>query len=311
MLRWLILPFLMLIGMQQVMAADDSATLKALRKDLSSGSLEPVILRQSLAPLPDPVLQQWLADVPVSRFAITGFNENDQRFAARVRLHFADGGFTYVRIEGKPGPDYALTEWHDYASGLRLSELVALAPWFREKEGRAFLALLSRAPDSDELGKYVAQHPAAAALWLAQCSGQSCEQQATSHQPESSGPTLWAWRQVFAQGERQTAKALQQALENALGDDPYFWLMTGHYALDSQHCDWVATELQSAALRHHLAILSDVALQCYLAGSGATQGGTEFLDALSEQLGRSLVEAAIQRHYHLQALPVPDKLQSW
>ena len=114
---------LLLFLLAQTVSAD-SRTLATLRADLASGSLQPVLARQALVPVPDRVVARWVQDVDIKQFAITGFNENRERFAARVRLLFADGDVGFLRLEGEPGARYRLTEWYDYSSGLQLSELV-------------------------------------------------------------------------------------------------------------------------------------------------------------------------------------------
>lgn len=76
---------LLLFLLAQTVSAD-SRTLATLRADLASGSLQPVLARQALVPVPDRVVARWVQDVDIKQFAITGFNENRERFAARVRL---------------------------------------------------------------------------------------------------------------------------------------------------------------------------------------------------------------------------------
>ncbi|WP_303759859.1 hypothetical protein [Alcanivorax jadensis] len=43
----------------------DSTTLQALRADLASGSLKPVLARQALIPIPDQQIAGWVQDVNI------------------------------------------------------------------------------------------------------------------------------------------------------------------------------------------------------------------------------------------------------
>ena len=137
-------------------AVAGSATLQALRADLASGSLKPVLARQALVSIPDKLLARWVQDIPIEQFAITGFNQNRARFAARVRLHFVDGRVGFLRLEGEPGPDYRLTGLYDYSSGLELSELIAYGDQFNHGQGKAFLTMLHKRPDAPELATLAA-----------------------------------------------------------------------------------------------------------------------------------------------------------
>ncbi len=81
---------------------DNSNTLSQLRADLSQGQLDVLLQRQDIVPLPASTIKPLVQAQPIDRFAITGFNESDSRFAARVRLHFPGGGISFLRLEGTP-----------------------------------------------------------------------------------------------------------------------------------------------------------------------------------------------------------------
>ncbi|WP_372635417.1 hypothetical protein [Alcanivorax jadensis] len=286
----------------------DSTTLQALRADLASGSLKPVLARQALIPIPDQQIARWVQDVNIEQFAITGFNENRARFAARVRLHFADGGIGFLRLEGEPGEDYRLTEWYDYSSGLQLSDLIAYGARFNSGQGKAFLAMLQNRPGSPELASLAAGRPVLQALWLAQCSDKPCEDQALAAQEPTNKPALWQLEKPLA-SDQDHYRQISKQLHDALGDDPYLWWLKGQLALLQQRCEWVQADLEQAWQRHpEHRLLADVALQCYLA---VEQGGTEFLDQLSVALGADTVSAAIGNYYQQQGAPVPAIYQPW
>lgn len=287
----------------------DSHTLQALRADLASGSLKPVLARQALLPLPDWVLVRGVQDTRISRFAITGFNENSGRFAARVRLHFAGGGVGFLRLEGKPGHRYRLTDWYDYSSGLRLSELVALRDDLTQGQGKAFLSALHEDPGSAALDTLAAGKPALLALWLAQCNGRPCEAQALSAQVANDNPTLWQLKKALSASGRSHYRKISAQLHAALGDDPYLWWLEGQFALKGQRCDWTYASLRQAWQRHSdTPSLADVTLQCYL---HLQPPGTDLLSALSDSLGASTLAAAIRHYYQQRGIPVPAAYQPW
>lgn len=287
----------------------DSRTLQALRADLASGSLKPVLARQALLPVPDRVLARWVQDAPIDRFAITGFNENRERFAARVRLHFTDGGVGFLRLEGKAGADYRLTEWYDYSSGLQLSELVAYGDGFNQARGKEFLAMLQDQPDSPELAALASGQPSLLALWLAQCSGQPCEAQALHAQLATDMPALWQLKKTFMGSDLNHYRQISGKLHEAIGDDPYLWWLEGQQALRHQRCGWVNASLQQAWQRHPgNRLMADVALQCFLAVS---QQETAFLDKLSASLGADTLAAAIRGYYLQQDVSMPALYQPW
>jgi len=287
----------------------DSRTLQALRADLASGSLKPVLARQALLPVPDKVLARWVQDAPIDRFAITGFNETQARFAARVRLHFTDGGVGFLRLEGEPGARYRLTEWYDYSSGLQLSELVAYGDGFNKGKGKAFLATLQKNPESPELAELGANEPALLALWLAQCSDQPCEAQALQAQAATGRPALWQLKNALIASDQNHYREVSGQLHQALGDDPYLEWLEGQLALSHQRCGWVHSSLRQAWQRHpDNRLLADVALQCYLA---VPQQGTAFLDTLSDSLGADTLAAAIRSYYQQQDVAIPAVYQPW
>ena len=289
-------------------AVAGSATLQALRADLASGSLKPVLARQALVSIPDKLLARWVQDIPIEQFAITGFNQNRARFAARVRLHFVDGRVGFLRLEGEPGPDYRLTGWYDYSSGLELSELIAYGDQFNHGQGKAFLTMLHKRPDAPELATLAADHPMLQALWLAQCSGKPCEEQALAAQAVTDKPALWQLEKAL-DADLEDYRKISQTLRGALGDDPYLWWLEGQQALLQQRCEWVQADLARAWQRHtEHRLLADVALQCYLATG---PGGTEFLDQLSAALGADTLSAAIRNYYQQQGTPVPTLYQPW
>ena len=299
---------LLLFLLAQTVSAD-SRTLATLRADLASGSLQPVLARQALVPVPDRVVARWVQDVDIKQFAITGFNENRERFAARVRLLFADGDVGFLRLEGEPGARYRLTEWYDYSSGLQLSELVSYGERFEAGKGKAFLTLLQDNPGAPELGDLGAGEPALLALWLAQCSGQPCEEQALAAQTATGKPALWQLTRALMVLDRNAYREISGQLHAALGDDPYLWWLEGQLALNHQRCDWAHSALRQAWRRHpDNRLLADVALQCHLATS---QPGTAFLGALSESLGADALAVAIRRYFQQQDASVPAAYQPW
>lgn len=290
-------------------AVADSRTLQTLRADLASGSLKPVLARQTLLPVPDSVLARWVQDVDIGRFAVTGFNENRERFAARVRLHFADGGVGFLRLEGEPGAHYRLTEWYDYSSGLQLSELVAYGDGFNQGQGKAFLTILQEHPDSRELATLAAGQPALLALWLAQCNGHPCEAQALPAQAATDKPALWQLKKAFMASDQNHYRGISGQLHEALGDDPYLWWLEGQLALNNQRCSWVGASLRKAWQRHpDNRLLADVALQCFLA---VPQQGTAFLTRLSASLGAETLAVAIRGYYQQQDDLIPAAYQPW
>lgn len=287
----------------------DSRTLQALRADLASGSLKPVLARQALLPVPDRVVERWVQDAHIDRFAITGFNENRERFAARVRLHFMDGGVGFLRLEGEPDARYRLTDWYDYSSGLQLSELVAYGDGFNKRQGKAFLTMLQKNPAAPELAELAAGEAALLTLWLAQCSGEPCETQALPAQLTTGKPALWQLKKALMASEQNDYQEISEQLHVALGDDPYLWWLEGQLALIHQRCDWSHSSLRQAWERHRdNRLLADVALQCHLAMS---QRKTGFLDKLSESLGADILAAAIGSYYQQQEVSIPAVYQPW
>lgn len=306
-----------------VLATDQSATLDALRDDLSGGSLKPVLARQRIAPLPATLLEQWVADTLFQTFAITGFNDNGKRFAARVRLHFepvvpdAPGSITFVRMAGSSGTDYQLDAFFDYATGLDLDNLLSQRDWLVSRDGRAFLKTLSQSPHDPALATLAQGRKGVLPLWLAQCSGRDCEAAAMAAQEAGDRWTLWQLQRQIQRGNRPGYEQVFSGLRKALGDDPWLWQLAGLYARAYQQCDWIVAPLQKAWLRHreHRA-LADSALQCTL--SVLTPGetslgpqGTDFLTRLSHAIGPATLAQAIQAYYQGVASSPPGALNTW
>jgi len=287
-------------------------TLKALRAELANGGLAPVIAHHPLTTLPGVDLERLFADSHFQRFAITGYNSNGQRFAARVRLHFADGRVGFIRITGVPGREYRLEDLHDYTTGLSLAGLVAERRWLGSHEGKAFLEALGKTPESDTLAQLAGGRAAPLALWLAQCSGQPCEQTALEYQIEPTPPALWQLMVVSASSLPQTVAWLQKVL----GDDPWLAWLVGDAALARQMCPQVDTMLVTTWLRHQDNMsLADVALQCFLAtvsrDTVSNGPGNKFLDSLSDSLGAATLSAAIHQYFLRRDEAVPEALGDW
>lgn len=314
---------LMLVTLMAVMVtllatAQEPDTLAELRQDLGSGSLSPVLARQEIVNLPAEVLDHWLADTTFQGFAITGFNQNQERFAARVRLHYKDQESetaTFIRIAGRPGDDYTIDQFYDYGTGLDFSELASQAGWLKTQQGREFLTILSRDPASSELEALADGRAPFLALWLAQCSGQPCESKALNAQQPIDEPALWTLRRGFAWEDRDTAVSGLRGLRQKLGDDPWLWRIAGIYAHYYQHCDWIIKDLQGAWIASGGNALADIALQCTLSimehDENSTAAGTRFLVLLSETIGRERLSLAISAYYQQGQRPVPSEFSPW
>ncbi len=304
--------------------AEDSATLTALRADLSSGSLRPLLDRQRIIEIPDALQEQWLADSPFRSFAVTGFNENGQRFAARIRLHLISDDHedalptvTFIRVSGTPGSSYRIDQFHDYASGLDLAALEAEKAWLLSGEGKAFLAMLSQQPDNTALAPLARGRPAALALWLAQCMGRPCENTALTAQIPTDSPAFSHVQRGFMAGDQEQAADSIVELHRALGDDPWLWRTLGLQAHQYGHCQWVLDEMQRGWMEHpDNTPLADTTLQCTLATLDPEQQelddqGTAFMQRLSQQIGRDNLARAISEYYRQYPHPQPAALQAW
>lgn len=290
-------------------AMASSATLDSLRSDLSSGSLEPVLSRQALVSLPGDALSRWVTGTEIQRFAITGFNENRARFAARIRVHFRGGAVGFLRLEGEPGERYRLTDWYDYSSGLRLSELAELGTAMTKGKAADFLSLLHEEPGNAELAALGKDLPELLPLWLTHCTGAPCESLAVQGQNDYSEPALWQLQQVMGEGDHAHYRKVSGRLRLAIGDDPYLWWLEGQLALQHRRCGWLHDPLVQAWERHQPhSPLADAALQCFLA---ARSEGTVFLDRLSEAVGDESVAGAIRDYFARQDLSVPPIYQDW
>lgn len=289
--------------------AHSSDTLSQLRADLSQGQLRVLLKRQDIVPLPTPIIKLWVQAQPIDRFAITGFNESNSRFAARLRLHFPDGGISFLRLEGTPAEPYTLTDWYDYSSGLRLTALLKERRWLQSERGKAFLAALGKSPDASNVTDLAEGRPAALKLWLTQCLGKPCERIAATHQIESGQPMIWQLRRAISSGDMNQYQQQHRALINALGDDAYLWWLEGRYALSYQQCGWLGGPLRAAWQRHQsVTALADVALQCTLS---QTPESTDFGDTLTEQLTVKTVMDSVAAFFAAHRRPLPGTWQQW
>lgn len=304
--------------------ATETATLAAIRADLQAGSLQPLLSRQTIVRLPRVMLDKWLADIHFQSFAITGFNENGERFAARLRLHLEEkreagnqSGVTFIRVAGTPGANYTVDQFYDYTTGLDLETLQSRKEWLGSEHGAAFMSTLSRDPGSVSLGELAEGKGVALALWLAQCSGQPCESVALKAQVETAQPALWQLQRSFAEGDRAAVNIHLASLRSALGDDPWLWHIIGIYARHEGHCRWVKQAMQDAWRQQpNNRALADSTLQCTLASltdDNATLDakGTGFLDRLSEGIGSGNLSEAIDRYYQQHTRARPDALSPW
>lgn len=284
-------------------------TLSQLRGDLSQGQLGVLLQRQDIVRLPASAMKPWIQAQPIDRFAITGFNENEHRFAARVRLHFPDGDISFLRLEGTPAEPYTLTDWYDYSSGLRLTALLEEGRWLQSEAGRAFLSELGVSPDGPSVASLAEGRPAALKLWLTQCLGNPCERIAAAHQLESEQPMIWLLRRAIASGDMNQYQQQHAALLAALSDDPYLWWLEGQYALEYQQCAWLASPLRDAWQRHQDVLpLADVALQCSLSH---TPEQTAFGTALTQQLPVDTIIDSVTAFFAAHSRPVPESWQQW
>ncbi|MZR61809.1 hypothetical protein [Alcanivorax sp. DP30] len=308
----------------QSVYASETDTLAAIRADLQTGSLRPLLSRQTIVNLPQSLQEKWLAEVRFETFAVTGFNQNSERYAARVRLHLAEGegtdniaSVTFIRVAGTPGTQYTVDQFYDYATGLDLVSLRSQQAWLASRSGEMFMTTLSQDPGNPDLAKLAQGRAAPLALWLAQCSDKPCELAALQAQIDTGQPALWQLRKAFADNDRSAVDSQLSALRSALGDDPWFWQITGIYARHHQHCDWVVVPLQDAWKEQpNSRSLADSALQCSLAAipqnvETLDARGTVFLDRLSEQLGPQRLSAAIKRYYQHQQRVTPGALSPW
>lgn len=307
--------------------AQGSDTLSALKSDLATGSLKPLLARQSLLGLPEGILNRWLADSHFQQFAITGFNENGQRFAARLRLIFSNAaesggasGVTFIRLGGTSGADYRIDQFHDYVSGLDLGELVEEREWLLSTGGKRFLKTLSREPGSDALADMAGGRAVALSLWLAQCGARPCESTALQAQQATDTPAVWELQRAFIESDRDAQEAALASLRRVLGDDPWLWHLTGLYARQYGHCAWVAGRMQSVWLTQTAQQgnrqLADSTLQCTLAiitdnTAELDHQGTAFLDQLSQVTGQKALSRAIISYFKQQGRVCPDALGAW
>ena len=314
----LILASLLVVMVSPLVSAQETDTLSTLRQDLGSGSLRPVLERQDIVHFPAAVLDRWLADTSFQGFAITGFNQDRERFAARLRLqHRAQDSenVSFIRIAGRVGDDYTIDQFYDYGTGLDLSQLAKQAKWLKTAQGQQFLAMLSRDPGSAELEALADSRTPFLALWLAQCIGQPCESKALNAQLPIDEPAIWTLRRGFAWEDRDTALSSLRGLRQKLGDDPWLWRITGIYAHYYQHCDWIIKDLQEAWTASGSDALADSALQCTLSSmehdENSSSAGTHFLDRLSETIGRERLSRAINAYYLQDQRPVPSVFSPW
>ncbi|WP_231883920.1 hypothetical protein [Alcanivorax sp. HI0044] len=288
---------------------DNSNTLSQLRADLSQGQLGVLLQRQDIVPLPASTIKPWVQAQPIDRFAITGFNESDSRFAARVRLHFPDGAISFLRLEGAPANPYTLTDWYDYSSGMRLTALLEEGRWLQSEAGKAFLEALGESQNQARVANLAQGRPAALKLWLTQCLGKPCERIAVEHQLESEQPMVWLLRRAIASGGMDQYRQQHDALLTALGDDPYLWWLEGQYALEYQQCAWLASPLREAWLRHQeVLVLADVALQCTL---NHTPEKTAFGTALTRQLPVATIMDSVTAFFAAHNRSVPENWRRW
>lgn len=312
MLRWcstLSLFLSLLLVAVPAQSEDGDGTLSQLRSDLSQGQLDVLLQRQDIVRLPASTLKPWIQPQPIDRFAITGFNENDHRFAARVRLHFPDGNISFLRLEGTPAKPYTVTDWYDYSSGLRLTALLEERRWLQSEDGKAFLSELGESPDGPSVATLAEGRPAALKLWLTQCLGNPCERIAAAHQLESEQPMIWLLRRAIASGDTDQYRQQHAALLAALGDDAYLWWLEGQYALEYQQCGWLVSPLRDAWRRHQdVLALADVALQCSLSHMPEQ---TAFGVALTQQLSVDTIMDSVAAFFAAHNRPVPESWHQW
>jgi hypothetical protein len=286
-----------------------SEVLRQLRADLAQGQLNVLLQRQDIVRLPTVAIKPWVKAQSIDRFAITGFNENDRRFAARVRLHFPDGDISFLRLEGTAANPYTLTDWYDYSSGLQLTALLEKRRWLQSERGKVFLAQLGAAPGLPDLANLAEGRPAALKLWLTQCLGKPCERVAAAHQLESEQPMIWLLRRGIASGDMGQYQQQHNVLINALGDDAYLWWLEGQYALSYQQCGWLAGPLRTAWRRHQEVVpLADVALQCTLT---ETPKATNFGTALTQQLSIETIMGSVNAFFAAHNRPLPKAWRQW
>ncbi|EKF74077.1 hypothetical protein A11A3_10476 [Alcanivorax hongdengensis A-11-3] len=271
----------------------EPSILPILRQDLAEQGLAGVLTHQRAVNVPASLLHDWLAEQPLARFAITGFNQQGPRFAVRMRVHFDNGTVNFLRLEGRTSDavHYTLSDWYDYAAGVHLHQLAEMAPWLQSRAGQRYLQLLQEQPDSAELSALVAERPAAQALWLMQCSGQPCEPRALSAQagPE---PALWQLERALKGADSSRFMQAYDRLVKALGDDAYLPIIAGEAGLRYRQCDWLAPWLVSRWQDHReQAQLADVTLRCSLAADLSWSRQHQLIDALARQFpGLDLAE---------------------
>ncbi|MQX54026.1 hypothetical protein [Alcanivorax sediminis] len=314
--------WLWLCTTQQIHAAE-SATLSAIRADLQTGSLNALLKRQAVVGVPTFILEKWLIDTRFQSFAVTGFNENPERFAVRLRLHFSAyeanevSPVAFIRVAGRSGKRYTVDQFHDYTTGLDLVALESQQEWLTSADGKEFLSTLSNTPEADVLSGLAQGRSPVLALWLAQCAGQPCETIALAAQREGPEPAVWQLQRAFSEGDKYQALASLDAMRAALGEDPWLWQLAGVYARAHGHCVWVASAMQAQwAKNPESRVLADTSLQCTLASMGEAdpaldKEGTAFLNRLSDQIGPGNLSQAIIAYHEQHDRPIPDALARW
>lgn len=316
------LSFLFLVCVTKVFAQSD--TLAALRSDLDTGQLANVFARYPSAFLSPDLREQLIAQQDISRYAVTGYNENSTRFAARVRVHFVKGGVGFFALYGQHNDSgYVLRDWTDYGSGLSRDDVLALARWGTTREGGAFLTRLSDNPSDPQLAVQLQRLAtsrdatsqtrglAAHHLWLAQCVGQPCAALAQSAFTAnmSPAPAVWSLSLAAEEGSQTHWNRALETLTQVLGDDPYLWWLSGQSLLQFAQCDWGKPALREAWLRHKtVQPLLDVHLQCTLALWSDQASDHQALNELQTSLGADALHAAVKRYYQKHERPMPSSL---
>ncbi|MDX1803728.1 MAG: hypothetical protein R3292_06575 [Alcanivorax sp.] len=296
-------------------ATAQAPVIEQLREDFQSQGLAGPLSHQTLANIPASLLQHWLTQTPLQRFAITGFSQRGGRFAARVRVHFANGQLNYLRLEGATNSkgSYQLGDWYDYAAGVHLTALVALADWLESGHGKAFLQALQKQPEASGTLRRLSQgQPAARALWLIQCAGRPCQDAALAAQPVDHEPALWQMTRAIQGGALKPFKKVFVQLQQVLGADAYLPALAGQQALQYHQCHWLAPWLARQRLKFPgVRVLADATLQCSLAGKQPWSRQQPLLEALHRQFPNVDLAEQIRRFYRQQQLTPSTSLAQW
>ena len=304
-----------------------------LQAELPDRAVESALRGSDIAPLFELVDTERLADrAGLDRRAARAFGQAREQLATQrfnrhrlytrgerllLRLDLAPRGLNWLELSWHdPESETPLTDWHDHALGIRLSELVAAVAMLLEgSDGRRFLEALEEDPEGawEGLPEKLRRNPAAPRLFWLSCDGADCHVSAMEAMEalDDDEPALWRLDLAAARDDAEGFREVLDRMEERVGPDPGLTWLAAADALRAGDCDDVVHDVQDAMTQWpDYQPLYPVMIQCLVLRDQYRQA-LQFFTVMEEHFGVQMDWDALGRHPVYRELVTSEEFRRW